>query len=226
MMLQNITNIWQRIHDAEQEFDRTSGSVDLLAVSKTRAVEEIKSALDAGVHRFGENYVQEALPKIQALADEDIEWHFIGNIQSNKTQQIAENFSWVHAVSNLNTVGRLSMQRPADLPPLNVCIQVNISEEASKSGTTVTALSELAGEVARLPNIKLRGLMVIPEICHTFSAQRAIFQKARQLYQKLVREGLQLDTLSMGMSGDFEAAIAEGATIVRLGTAIFGPRTK
>ena len=224
MILQNITNIWQRINDAEQKFDRTSGSVDLLVVSKGRTVIEVKSALKAGAHRFGENYVQEAVTKITALKDEEIEWHFIGKIQSNKTQLIADNFSWVHTISDLHTAGRLSMQRSPELPPLNVCLQVNISEEPTKSGATIDALSDLAGEVEHLPNIRLRGLMAIPAVSHDLDEQRAIFHQVSQLYQKMVREGVHLDTLSMGMTGDFEAAIAEGSTMVRLGTAIFGPR--
>lgn len=226
MILQNLTTIWQRINDAEEKYHRTSGSVDLLAVSKTRTIAELKRALNAGIHRFGENYVQEAIPKIQALAVEGIEWHYIGSVQSNKTRAIAEHFSWVHTIDNLQTARRLSMHRPAELPPLNICMQVNIEQEQNKSGAAVADLFELAAQVAHLPNIRLRGLMLIPKICHDFTAQRASFHKAYQLYQKLSRHGLELDTLSMGMSGDFEAAIAEGSTIVRLGTAIFGPRTK
>ncbi|MFG1488153.1 YggS family pyridoxal phosphate-dependent enzyme, partial [Oceanospirillum sp. HFRX-1_2] len=172
----------------------------------------------------GENYLQESLDKQQELADLDIIWHFIGPIQSNKTRAIAENFQWVHSVDRLKVARRLSEQRPAELPPLNICLQVNISAEASKSGITVDELPELAREVAALPNLTLRGLMAIPAPADTLDAQRKPLAALRQAMEAIKAEHPQLDTLSMGMSGDLEAAIAEGSTMVRIGTAIFGAR--
>ena len=224
MLLQNITNILRRINDAEQKFNRVSGSVNVLAVSKGQTVADIEAAFAAGVYCFGENYVQEALPKIEVLKDKPIEWHFIGAIQSNKTALIARHFSWVQSVSTLAIAKRLSAQRPVELSPLNLCLQVNISGEPGKSGASVETVLDLARHVACLPNLRLRGLMAIPKVSHDVNEQREQFHRVAELYQKIVQDKLPLDTLSMGMSGDFESAIAEGATLVRVGTAIFGAR--
>jgi hypothetical protein len=201
-------------------------SVTLLAVSKTFGPAAVREAHAAGQLAFGENYVQEALAKIGALADlrPSIEWHLIGPLQSNKTREAAAAFDWVHSVDRLKTAERLSAQRPRDLPPLQLCLQVNISGETSKSGVAPADVIALAREVAALPNVTLRGLMAIPEPTADFAAQRAPHRALRELLVSLQSEGLALDTLSIGMSDDLEAAIAEGATIVRIGTAIFGAR--
>jgi pyridoxal phosphate enzyme (YggS family) len=201
-------------------------SVTLLAVSKTFGPAAVREAHAAGQLAFGENYVQEALAKIGALADlrPSIEWHLIGPLQSNKTREVAAAFDWVHSVDRLKTAERLSAQRPRDLPPLQLCLQVNISGETSKSGVAPADVIALAREVAALPNVTLRGLMAIPEPTADFAAQRAPHRALRELLVSLQSEGLALDTLSIGMSDDLEAAIAEGATIVRIGTAIFGAR--
>lgn len=209
---------------AQQQFKRLEGSVQLLAVSKTRSAAEIREMVLLGQHRYGENYLQEALQKIADLQDLPIEWHFIGPIQSNKTKPIAENFAWVHSVDRLKIAQRLNDQRPPQLPPLNICIQINVSGEESKSGCTLDELEEMAAKVAQLPNIRLRGLMAIPQSADNFEQQRIPFAQLRSAMEKLNREGFELDTLSMGMSGDLDAAIAEGATMVRIGTALFGPR--
>jgi pyridoxal phosphate enzyme (YggS family) len=207
---------------------RDPASVRLLAVSKTFPAEAVLEAVAAGQRAFGENYLQEALDKIAAVAaalpTEQVEWHFIGPIQSNKTRPIAAGFAWVHTVERLKIAQRLSEQRPRGMAPLNVCIQVNISGEASKSGATPEELAGLARQVAALPNLKLRGLMAIPEPETDPVKQRAAFARLRVLAEQLRAEGLELDTLSMGMSADLAAAIAEGATIVRVGSAIFGSR--
>ncbi len=196
----------------------------LLAVSKTFAAGMVREAYNAGQACFAESYVQEALDKIAALQDLDIEWHYIGPIQSNKTRAIAENFAWVHSVDRLKIAERLSEQRPAHLPPLQVCLQVNISREKTKSGVSPNEASGLAHAIAKLPGLKLRGLMAVPAPSDETAAQRRPFAQLRKLRDELNRQGLELDTLSMGMSHDFAAAIAEGATIVRIGTAIFGAR--
>lgn len=196
----------------------------LLAVSKTFAAEAVREAWRAGQKSFAESYVQEALDKMAALRDLPVEWHYIGPIQSNKTRAIAENFSWAHSVDRLKIAERLSAQRPAQLPPLQVCVEVNVSGEASKSGAQPGEAAALARAVAALPNLKLRGLMTIPAPTESVAEQRAAFARLRGLFEQLNRQGMQLDTLSMGMSHDFAAAIAEGATIVRVGTAIFGNR--
>jgi pyridoxal phosphate enzyme (YggS family) len=202
--------------------------VELLAVSKTFPAEAVVEAMAAGQRAFGENYLQEALDKMQEVArlqpDTRIEWHFIGPIQSNKTRPIAAHFQWVHTVERLKIAQRLSEQRPPELGPLDICLQVNISGEASKSGATEDELPELARQVAGLPNLRLRGLMAIPEPSSDPAQQRAAFARLRVLFDKLRKDGLPLDTLSMGMSGDLAAAVAEGATIVRIGSAIFGAR--
>jgi pyridoxal phosphate enzyme (YggS family) len=216
------------IYAASKAAGRDPTQVKLLAVSKTFPAEAVLEAVAAGQHAFGENYLQEALDKIAAVAaalpSEQVEWHFIGPIQSNKTRPIAASFAWVHTVERLKIAQRLSEQRSAGLPPLNVCLQVNISGEASKSGATPEELPELARQVALLPNLKLRGLMAIPEPETDVAKQRAAFARVRALADQLRAGGIELDTLSMGMSADMAAAIAEGATIVRVGSAIFGAR--
>ncbi|MBY0577054.1 MAG: YggS family pyridoxal phosphate-dependent enzyme [Gallionellaceae bacterium] len=203
---------------------RDPHGIGLLAVSKTFTAEAIRAAYHAGQTRFAESYVQEALHKIEALRDLPIEWHYIGPLQSNKTRPVVEHFAWVHSVDRLKIAERLSVQRPARLPPLQVCLQVNISGEDSKSGASADETGALAEAVAELPNLRLRGLMAIPAPSEEIAVQRAAFARVRELFDQLNRQGLGLDTLSMGMSHDFAAAIAEGATIVRIGTAIFGTR--
>ncbi|MBI1887542.1 MAG: YggS family pyridoxal phosphate-dependent enzyme [Nitrosomonadales bacterium] len=220
----NLQAVRAAIMAAATEAGRTSGEVTLLAVSKTFAPDAIREAYHAGQVHFAESYVQEALSKIAALHDLPIEWHFIGPIQSNKTRAIAEHFAWVHSVDRLKIAERLSAQRPAHLPPLQICLQVNISEELSKGGVPSGEVAQLAMKVARLPHLDLRGLMAIPAPSDDVSAQRAAFARLRELRDQLCRQGLRLDTLSMGMSHDFAAAITEGATMVRVGTAIFGKR--
>ncbi|SEL73698.1 hypothetical protein SAMN05216359_11553 [Roseateles sp. YR242] len=201
-------------------------SVTLLVVTKTFPAEDVRAAFQAGEHRFGENYVQEGIDKIAALADirAQVEWHMIGPLQSNKTRVVAEHFDWVHSVDRLKIAQRLSDQRPAHLPPLQICLQVNISGETSKSGLTPEELPAIAREVAALPHLQLRGLMAIPEPADTLDAQRQPHRALARLLQQLNQDGLALDTLSMGMSADLEAAILEGATLVRVGSAIFGQR--
>ena len=208
------------------EAQRDVQSVTLLAVSKTFPADNVREAVACGQRRFGENYVQEALDKIQSLADlrPQLEWHLIGPLQSNKTRVVAEHFDWVHSVDRLKIAERLSAQRPPHLPPLQLCLQVNISQEDTKSGLAPSEVRDVAHQVAALPNIKLRGLMAIPEPAADREAQRAPHRALRNLLDTLNQEGLQLDTLSMGMTADLEAAILEGATIVRIGTAIFGTR--
>lgn len=196
----------------------------MLAVSKAFPIEAIRACADLGQRAFGENYLQEALAKIEATADRGFEWHFIGPIQSNKTRPIAEQFSWVHTIDRLKIALRLSEQRPWELPPLNVCLEVNVSGEASKHGVAVAQVAELATAVAALPRLNLRGLMAIPAPASELEAQRKPFRMLREIKESLAGRGLRLDTLSMGMSADMEAAIAEGASIVRVGTAIFGRR--
>jgi PLP dependent protein len=201
-----------------------AGAVALLAVSKTFGAAAVRDLAACGQREFGENYVQEALDKQAQLGDLPLRWHFIGPIQSNKTRAIAENFSWVHSVDRLKIAERLSAQRPPGLPPLQVCIEVNVSGEASKGGVRVAELPPLADAVAALPGVQLRGLMAIPAPATDVAAQRAAFRQVRQAFDALVARGHPLDTLSMGMSADLEAAILEGATIVRIGTALFGER--
>ena len=219
-----LQTLARRIDAAIARFSRQPGSVTLLAVSKTRSSEELRALAAQGITRFGENYLQEALDKISDLQDLKLEWHFIGPIQSNKTRSIAEHFDWVHSVDRLKIAERLSEQRPPEQPPLNICLQVNISGENSKSGISLEALPELAEEVARLPRLTLRGLMAIPAPAEGFDAQRRPFMALRLAMEELNARGMALDTLSMGMSDDLEAAVAEGATLVRIGTALFGPR--
>ncbi|TAJ91659.1 MAG: YggS family pyridoxal phosphate-dependent enzyme [Gammaproteobacteria bacterium] len=219
-----LKSLRDRILDAERLHGRPPGSVALLAVSKTRSAEEIRAARAAGQLRFGENYLQEAMVKMDTLADLDLEWHFIGPIQSNKTREIAARFAWVHSVDRLKIAQRLSATRPPELPPLNVCIQVNIGDESSKSGINLAQLPELAQEIGRLPRLKLRGLMTMPRLTEDQAEQRRQFRDLREGYDRLKAVGNSLDTLSMGTSADLEAAIAEGATIVRVGTDVFGER--
>ncbi len=217
----NLSAISARIASAAQAAGRDPASVQLLAVSKTKPASAIREIHAAGVRDIGENYLQEALAKQQALSDLPLIWHFIGPIQSNKTKAIAEHFDWVHSVDRLKIAQRLSEQRPAGLAPLNICLQVNVSGEDSKSGCAPADLPALAKAVAALPNLRLRGLMAIPEPTDDRAAQEAAFATLRKLHEEL---GLGLDTLSMGMSHDLEAAIAQGATWVRIGTALFGAR--
>ena len=222
----NIQQVRARIAEACAAAQRPVESVTLLCVSKTFGADAVRAALSAGEHRFGENYVQEALAKIEALAAERaaIEWHLVGPLQSNKTRVVAERFDWVHTVDRLKLAERLAAQRPAALPPLQLCLQVNVSGEASKSGVAPADTLELARAVAALPRLHLRGLMAIPEPQGDFAAQRAPHHALARLLFDLNAAGLALDTLSMGMSADLEAAITEGATIVRVGSAIFGAR--
>lgn len=217
----NIQLVSSRIRAAALAANRDEHSVQLLAVSKTKPSQDLREAYAAGLRDFGENYLQEALGKQLELADLPLIWHFIGPIQSNKTRAIAEHFAWVHSVDRLKIAQRLSEQRPADLPPLNICIQINVSGEASKSGCTPADLPALASAISALPRLKLRGLMAIPEPTGDRAAQDAAFAAVQSLQASL---NLPLDTLSMGMSHDLESAIAKGATWVRIGTALFGAR--
>jgi pyridoxal phosphate enzyme (YggS family) len=223
-ILSNLQATREAIERAAKAAHRNVTEVRLLAVSKTFPAEAVRAAFLAGQTAFGENYLQEALDKMAALRDLPLEWHFIGPIQSNKTRAIAENFAWVHGVDRLKIAERLSDQRPPHLPPLNICLQVNVSGEASKSGVAEEAVERLALAVARLPNLKLRGLMSIPAPATDEISQRLPFARMRAIFAKLNALGMGLDTLSMGMSHDYPAAIQEGATIVRVGTAIFGAR--
>ncbi len=212
------------IADLEARHGREPGSVKLLAVSKTKPPEMVRAAYEAGQIAFGENHLQDAESKLGALADLPIEWHFIGAVQSNKTRRIAESFAWVHGVDRAKIARRLSDQRPEEAVPLELCIQVNVSGEASKAGVSPEDAAALADAVAALPRVRLRGLMAIPAPAADLDAQRAPFRRLRELLERLNARGHALDTLSMGMSDDVEAAIAEGATLVRIGTAIVGAR--
>jgi PLP dependent protein len=223
-ILSNLQATREAIAQAAKTAHRNVTEVRLLAVSKTFPAEAVREAYLAGQTAFGENYLQEALDKIDALRDLPLEWHFIGPIQSNKTRAIAENFAWVHSVDRLKIAERLSEQRPPHLPPLNVCLQVNVSGEETKSGVVPDGVGQLAQEIARLPRLKLRGLMSIPSPATDETAQRIPFAQMQTLLGQLNSQGMALDTLSMGMSHDYPAAILEGATIVRIGTAIFGAR--
>lgn len=226
MIADNIGAVQARIKRACAAAGRPVESVTLLAVSKRFPAAAVQEAQAAGLHRFGENLVQEGVEKIVALrgSARPIEWHLIGPLQSNKTRIAAEHFDWVHSIDRLKIAERLSEQRPAALPPLQVCLQVNISGEATKSGVAPAELAALAAEVAALPRLRLRGLMAIPEPVEGFEAQRVPHRAVRALFEGLIARGHALDTLSIGMSDDLEAAIAEGSTLVRIGTAIFGAR--
>ena len=226
MIADKLLHVQARIASACAAAHRPVQSVTLLAVTKTFGADAVREAYACGQRAFAENYVQEGVDKIEALADlrQAIEWHLIGPLQANKTRAVAEHFDWVHSVDRLKVAERLSAQRPADLPLLSVCIQVNISGEASKSGVDAAGLPALARAVAALPRLRLRGLMAIPEVVGDFEAQQRPHRDLLALFQALRDDGLPLDTLSAGMSGDLEAAIAAGATMVRVGTAIFGGR--
>lgn len=219
-----LAQIRQKISALERRFNRMPDSVKLLAVSKTKPVTDIQTAIDLGQFCFAENYLQEAIEKIKCLNDPRLVWHFIGSIQSNKTRQIAHYFQWVHTIDRIKVARRLSESRPNHLSPLNVCLQINISGEKSKSGIEPHELKKLAEDCASLPNIRLRGLMTMPKPDSDFEKQCIPFRELRQLFTELQTEYPELDTLSMGTTADLEAAIAEGATMVRIGTAIFGER--
>ncbi|MCW5597534.1 MAG: YggS family pyridoxal phosphate-dependent enzyme [Nitrosomonas sp.] len=219
-----LQTVKSRIAEAARNAGRSPDDILLLAASKTNPPEKLREAWEAGQIVFGENYLQEGLIKIRALSDLPIEWHFIGPIQSNKTKPIAENFSWVHSIDREKIATRLSSARPESLPPLQVCVQVNVSGEVTKSGVDPEQAVELAAFVSQLPRLKLRGLMAVPELTSATALQREQFQVMRAIFEQLKRDGFDVDTLSMGMSEDMDIAIAEGATIVRVGTAIFGPR--
>ena len=221
---ENLRKIRDLLAETAIEAGRRPEDVHLLAVSKKQPLEKIVAAADAGQCDFGENIAQEGIDKITKLAEKRLCWHFIGHLQSNKTRAVAEHFDWVHSIDKLKTARRLSEQRPVSLGDLNVCIQVNIDREASKSGVAPADVGELARAVAVLPRLRLRGLMCLPAIRDTLDEQRVPFLQTRELAESLTRDGLDIDTLSMGMSDDFRAAIMEGATIVRIGTAVFGPR--
>lgn len=219
-----LAQVRKRIELACLATGRPLDAVKLLAVSKTMPAQAIRDAHAAGQLAFGENYIQEGVDKIASLADLPLEWHCIGPIQSNKTKLVAENFAWVHSIDRLKTAERLSAQRPAELPPLQVCLQVNVDGGSNKSGVAPSELMALAQAVAQLPHLQLRGIMTIPEPTDNEAAARAVHRQAKDLFDGLKAAGLNVDTLSMGMTGDLEAAVAEGSTCVRVGTAIFGQR--
>jgi pyridoxal phosphate enzyme (YggS family) len=223
----NTTSVQRRLQQAARDAGRNPEDILLLAVSKTRTSAQVRLAVNSGLSSFGENYLQEAVEKIDQLTDLSISWHFIGPLQSNKTRQVAEHFDWIHTVDRLKIAQRLSNQRPADRAPLNICLQINIDNEPSKSGLTPEQAIEVASSIAALPNIRLRGLMAIPKPSTEPAEQRQPFARLRALLEEIntrLDNSQKLDTLSMGMSGDLEPAIYEGATIVRVGTDIFGPR--
>ncbi len=224
-----VTRITKEIRRLENQYQRKPESVALLAVSKTKPIEAIRAAYTAGQRHFGENYLDEACEKIQTLGrdypNEHYLWHFIGGIQSRKTQAIAEHFDWVHSVDRVKIINRLAAQRPSELPPLNICLQVNIDNEASKSGVTESELEALAAACDTHEQLQLRGLMAIPAVRSSIDEQRKPFAQLATMFESLRQTYTQMDTLSIGMSGDLPAAIAEGATIVRVGTAIFGQRS-
>ncbi|MCW8907044.1 MAG: YggS family pyridoxal phosphate-dependent enzyme [Sedimenticola sp.] len=223
-IMTRLESVRNQIQTATEKYRRPAGSVQLLAVSKTRPAEDILQALTAGQRRFGESYIQEALEKIEQLKGQPIEWHYIGRIQGNKTRSIAENFDWVHSIEKSKQLRRLNDQRPEHLPRLNVCLQVKIDDEESKGGLGPEQAAELVAQMASYPRLHLRGLMTLPAPSDTLEAQRRPFRLLRELRDRLATPELPLETLSMGMSNDLEAAIAEGASLVRIGTAIFGPR--
>ncbi len=226
MIAANLQSVRERIARACAAAQRDVNEVTLLAVSKTFGPEAVREAWGAGQRAFGENYIQEGIEKIELLGDLAIEWHCIGPIQSNKTRLVAAHFHWAHTIDRLKIAQRLSEQRPGDMPPLQVCVQVNIDGGPNKSGVAPEEALGLAREIAQLPRLRLRGLMTIPEPVEGFDAQKASHLKARALFDELREAGLAIDTLSMGMTADLEAAIAAGSTMVRVGTAIFGGRPK
>jgi pyridoxal phosphate enzyme (YggS family) len=219
-----LTELRDRMAGAATRAGRSVDSVTLLAVTKGQPADLVRAAAGAGIRNFGESYLQEALEKAAAVSDLELTWHFIGRLQANKTRPIAESFAWVHSVDRLKIAARLSEQRPYYAPPLNVCLQVNVAGEESKAGVSLAELPALASAVAALPRVKLRGLMCIPPEEEDPVRQRGWFAKVREALESLNTAGMRLDTLSMGMSGDLEAAILEGATLIRVGTALFGPR--
>jgi pyridoxal phosphate enzyme (YggS family) len=219
-----VNHVRSRIRQAALAADRDPGSVTLVAVSKSKPAESVRAAATAGVTDFGENYLQEASLKLDALVDLPLSWHFIGALQSNKTRAVAERFAWVHSIDRFSVARRLSEQRPFHAAPLNLCIQVAVVPEPNKRGITPGSLPELAARLRDLPRTRLRGLMCIPPPQPTVAEERAVFAQLRALFEELNDRGYGLDTLSMGMSGDYESAIAEGATHVRIGTALFGNR--
>jgi pyridoxal phosphate enzyme (YggS family) len=220
----NLAQVRKRIELACLAAGRPADAVHLLAVSKTMPAQAVRDAYAAGQVAFGENYIQEGVDKIASLADLPLEWHCIGPIQSNKTKLVAENFAWVHSIDRLKIAERLSAQRPANLPALQICLQVNVDGGRNKSGVTPVELLALAQAVAQLPRLQLRGIMTLPEPAENETAARAVHRQAKDLFDGLKAAGLSVDTLSMGMTGDLEAAVAEGSTCVRVGTAIFGQR--
>ena len=220
----NTTKLLNRVRLAAKKSQHRPQDICIVAASKTRSAAAIRAAHANGIHNFGENYLQEALEKMGALVDLDLTWHFIGPIQSNKTRAIAENFDWVHSVERLKIARRLSEQRPPQLAPLQVCLQVNISGEASKSGASPEELPALVAEITKLPQLRLRGLMAIPAATTDEELQQRAFMEMRELLAQLQQYAPDMDTLSMGMSGDLEAAIAQGSNLIRVGTDIFGPR--
>jgi len=221
---EHVHDVRRRIESAARTAGRNVDSITLLAVTKGQSANVVRAGAGAGLRDFGESYVQEALDKIAALRDLSLTWHFIGRLQANKTRAVATDFDWVHGLERLRIAERLSEHRPFHAPPLNVCLQVNLAGEASKAGVPPAELPALAAAVSALPRLKLRGLMCLPPAEETLDRQRAWFAKLRLALESLNAAGAALDTLSMGMSGDYEAAILEGATIVRVGTALFGPR--
>lgn len=226
LIAERLDRVRTRVADAEVRFGRDPGSVQLLAVSKVHSAESIRIAAGLGQVEFGESYVQEACDKQRLLDDLDIEWHFVGRIQSNKTKLIAEHFSWVHGLNDARHAHRLGVQRPNPDTPLRCCLQVNLSGEPSKAGVTPDALPELLDQCSRVPGLRIEGLMTLPAPCDGLESQRRPFAELRQLRDQLATPAIPLSTLSMGMSDDLEAAVAEGATMVRIGTAIFGPRLR
>jgi pyridoxal phosphate enzyme (YggS family) len=223
-LMVHVNHVRSRIVRAAEAAGRDPSGVTLVAVTKAQTAESIRLAATAGVTDFGESYLQEALPKMDLLAGLVVTWHFIGGIQSNKTRPIAERFDWVHSVDRLNVARRLSEQRAFHAPPLNVCLQVALVPEPNKGGVEPTQLRDLAMAVSELPRLRLRGLMCVPPPQLDIAAERSVFSRLQVLLEELIAAGLELDTLSMGMSGDFESAIAAGATMVRVGTALFGSR--
>ncbi|MCH9694639.1 MAG: YggS family pyridoxal phosphate-dependent enzyme [Gammaproteobacteria bacterium] len=221
---ENLAIISDLLAISASEAQRPANAVKLLAVSKKQPISKIRAAAAAGQRDFGENFVQEGIDKIDQCRDLDLVWHFIGHLQSNKTRVVAEYFDWVHTVDKLKTAKRLNDQRPACQSALNVCLQVNLDDESSKSGVTAAGLPALAAAVAELPNLRFRGLMCLPRPADELAAQRKPFAELRKMAESLRANGIETDTLSMGMSGDYQAAILEGATIVRIGTALFGER--
>ena len=221
---ENLAYISDLLAKAAIDAGRSPDAVQLLAVSKKQPVAAVVEAANAGQRHFGENQVAEGIEKITEIDNPQLTWHFIGHLQTNKTRTVAEHFDWVHSIDRFKTARRLSEQRPGGLPDLNVCVQVNVDDEASKSGVAMQDAPELARQVAGLPRLRLRGFMCLPAIRDDFDGQRQPFRRLRELAEQLASDGLETDTLSMGMSGDFRAAVFEGSTMVRIGTAVFGPR--